>query len=110
MVFLIVELKLVLTSGARTSNNVVQFVENEMNENDQVALASTSGDIGFLQQFSDNKAVLRAAAGRLNQHPYNVRDMTRESTPMTEYMALTIERKDDPGVFQFYVDECLNAA
>jgi hypothetical protein len=29
---------------------------------------------------------------------------------MSEYMALTIERKDDPGVFQFYVDECLKAA
>lgn len=62
-----------------------------MNENDRVAIASTSGDIGFLQQFTDNKSVLRAAAGRLIQHPYNVRDMTDVTTPMTEYMALTIE-------------------
>src|SRR5947207_13141640 len=110
IVFFIDDLHLSLDSLSRTRNTLAQFVENEMNENDQVAIASTSGDIGFLQQFSDNKAVLRAAAGRLNQHPYNVRDMTRESTPMTEYMALTIEHKDDPGVFQFYVDECLNAA
>ncbi|PYS77311.1 MAG: hypothetical protein DMF70_16845, partial [Acidobacteria bacterium] len=110
IVFFIDDLHLSLDSLSRTRNTLAQFVENEMNENDQVAIASTSGDIGFLQQFSDNKAVLRAAAGRLSQHPYNVRDMTRESTPMTEYMALTIERKDDPGVFQFYVDECLKVA
>ena len=110
IVFFIDDLHLALDSLGRTRKALSQFIENEMNENDQVAIASTSGDIGFLQQFSDNKAVLRAAAGRLIQHPYNVRDMTRETTPMTEYMALTIERKDDPGVFQFYVDECLKAA
>jgi VWFA-related protein len=110
IVFFIDDLHLALDSLGRTRKALSQFIENEMNENDQVAIASTSGDIGFLQQFSDNKAVLRAAAGRLTQHPYNVKDMTRETTPMTEYMALTIERKDDPGVFQFYVDECLNAA
>jgi VWFA-related protein len=110
IVFFIDDLHLALDSLGRTRKALSQFIENEMNENDQVAIASTSGDIGFLQQFSDNKSVLRAAAGRLTQHPYNVRDMTRETTPMTEYMALTIERKDDPGVFQFYVDECLNAA
>ena len=110
IVFFIDDLHLALDSLGRTRKALTQFIENEMNENDQVAIASTSGDIGFLQQFSDNKAILRAAAGRLTQHPYNVKDMTRETTPMTEYMALTIERKDDPGVFQFYVDECLNAA
>jgi VWFA-related protein len=110
IVFFIDDLHLALDSLGRTRKTLSQFIENEMNETDQVAIASTSGDIGFLQQFSDNKAVLRAAAGRLIQHPYNVKDMTRETTPMTEYMALTIERKDDPGVFQFYVDECLNAA
>src|SRR5712691_2748303 len=60
--------------------------------------------------FYNNSATTKRSCGRLKQHPYNVRDMTREYTPMTEYMALTIERKDDPGVFQFYVDECLKAA
>ena len=110
IVFFIDDLHLALDSLGRTRKALSQFIENEMNENDQVAIASTSGDIGFLQQFTDNQAVLRAAAGRLTQHPYNVRDMTRETTPMTEYMALTIERKDDPGVFQFYVDECLKVA
>jgi VWFA-related protein len=110
IVFFIDDLHLSLDSLARTRKTLAQFIENEMNDNDRVAIASTSGDIGFLQQFTDNKSVLRAAAGRLTHHSYNVRDMARESTPMTEYMALAIERKDDPGVFRFYVDECLRAA
>jgi VWFA-related protein len=110
IVFFIDDLHLSLDSLGRTRKTLARFIDNEMNEHDRVAIASTSGDIGFLQQFTDNKSVLRAAAGRLIQHPYNTRDMTRESTPMTEYVALTIERKDDPGVFLFYVEQCLASA
>ena len=93
IVFFIDDLHLSLDSLGRTRKTLARFIDNEMNEYDRVAIASTSGDIGFLQQFTDNKSVLRAAAGRLIQHPYNTREMTRESTPMTEYVALTIERK-----------------
>jgi VWFA-related protein len=110
IVFFIDDLHLSLDSLGRTRKTLSQFIENEMNENDLVAIASTAGDIGFLQQFTDNKAVLRAAVSRLIQHPYNVRGLANESTPMTEYMALTIERKDDPGVLGFYIEECLRAA
>jgi VWFA-related protein len=110
IVFFIDDLHLSLDSLGRTRKMLAQFIDNEMNENDRVAIASTSGDIGFLQQFTDNRSVLRAAAGRLIQHPYKVTDMTDVTTPMTEYMALTIERKDDPGVLEFYIDECLRAA
>ncbi|MDX6289183.1 MAG: hypothetical protein QOH42_982 [Blastocatellia bacterium] len=110
IVFFIDDLHLSLDSLGRTRKTLAHFIDEEMNENDRVAIASTTGDIGFLQQFTDNKSVLRAAAGRLIQHPYNVRDMTDVTTPMTEYMALTIERKDDPGVLEFYIDECLRAA
>ncbi len=110
IVFFIDDLHLSLDSLGRTRKMLARFIDQGMNENDRVAIASTSGDIGFLQQFTDNTSVLRAAAGRLTQHPYNVRDMTDVTTPMTEYMALTIERKDDPGVLDFYIDECLRAA
>ena len=110
IVFFIDDLHLSLDSLGRTRKTLSQFIENEMNEKDLVAIASTTGDIGFLQQFTDNKAVLRAAAGRLIQHPYNVQGLTNEITPMSEYMALTIERKDDPGVVGFYIEECLKAA
>src|SRR5260221_1057584 len=110
IVFFIDDLHLSLDSLARTRKTLAEFIDNQMNDNDRVALASTSGDIGFLQQFTDNKMVLRAAAARLTHHPYRVRDVTEVHTPMTEYMALTIERQDDPGVLAFYIDECLREA
>jgi VWFA-related protein len=82
-----------------------------MGQNDQVAIASASGQIGFLQQFTDNKEVLRAAVTRLNHVPHVVTDYGKSpNSPMTQYMALTIERKDDPRVFEFYVQDCLKYA
>ncbi|MDX6443352.1 MAG: hypothetical protein QOH71_426 [Blastocatellia bacterium] len=110
IVFFIDDLHLSLDSLGRTRRTLAQFIDHEMNDNDRVAIASTSRDIGFLEQFTDNKSVLHAAADRLTHHPYRVRDMTDVTTPMTEFMALTIERKDDPGVLDFYIDECLRAA
>src|SRR5258708_2225935 len=76
IVFFIDDLHLSLDSLGRTRKMLARFIDQEMNDNDRVAIASTSGDIGFLQQFTDNYSVLRAAVGRLTQHPYNVRDMT----------------------------------
>jgi VWFA-related protein len=108
IVFFIDDLHLSLDSLARTRKILANFVDTEMNENDRVAIVSTSGDLGFLQQFTDYRPVLRAAAGRLTHHPYNVRDLNASRTPMTENMALAIERKDDPGVLDFYVDKCLD--
>jgi VWFA-related protein len=110
IIFFIDDLHLSLGSVGRTRQMLTRFLDHDMRPNDLVAIASTSGQIGFLQQFTEEKTVLRAAIGRLNYRPYNVRDMSRESTPMTEYMALTIERRDDSGVFRFYVDECLKYA
>lgn len=106
VIFFIDDLHLSLSSLGRTRKMLETFIEKEMGQNDQVAIASTSGQIGFLQQFTDNKAVLRAAVARLVHRPYIVNDLANDRTPMTEYMALAIERKEDPGVLQFYTDEC----
>jgi VWFA-related protein len=110
IVFFIDDLHLSLDSLARTRKALTQFIDNEMTENDRVAIASTSGDIGFLQQFTDQKPVLRAATDRLTHHPYKMTDLTDSRTPMTEVMALAIERKEDPGVLEFYIDRCLQEA
>jgi VWFA-related protein len=110
IVFFIDDLHLSPDSLSRARKTLAHFIDDEMDESDRVAIASTSGDIGFLQQFTDYKTVLRAAAGRLTHHPYNVRDLTDSKTPMTENMALAIERKDDPGVLEFYIDRCIQEA
>ncbi len=55
IVFFIDDLHLSLDSLGRTRKTLAHFIDEEMNENDRVAIASTTGDIGFLQQFTDNK-------------------------------------------------------
>lgn len=110
IIFFIDDLHLSLSSVGRTRQTLLHFINNIMGTDDLAAIASTSGQIGFLQQFTDHKGVLRSAVAKLNHRPYNVQDSSREVVPMSEYMALTIERKDDPKVFGFFVGECLKNA
>ncbi len=111
IVFFLDDRHLSLDSLGRTRKTLTDFIDKEMGPNDLVAIASSSGQIGFLQQFTDNKEVLRAAVERLNHVPYVVTDYAgNPNGRMTEYMALTIERKDDSDVFEFYVNDCLRSA
>ena len=110
VIFFIDDLHLSGDSLVRTRSMLNRFIDNEMEPNDQVVIACATGNIGFLQQFTNNKTVLRAAVARLVHHPYNVHAMTREAVPMSEYAALTIERKDDPKVLTYYVEQCMLAA
>jgi VWFA-related protein len=85
----------------RTRDALLRFVEEEMGQNDEAAVVSASGQVGFLQQLTDNKVVLRAAAARINPRPLNVRD--GQTPVMTESHAVSIERRD-PSVISFFVD------
>jgi VWFA-related protein len=111
VVFFLDDRHLSLDSVARTRRMLLDFIEKEMGEGDLVAVASASGRIGFLQQFTDNKEVLRAAVARIGHVPYVVSDYGRNpGGAMTEYMALTVESRDDPNVYDFYVGECMKWA
>ena len=81
---------------------VGDFIEEEMSQNDEAAVASASGQIGFLQQLTDHKPVLRHALQRIRLRPNSVRDLDRP--PMNEYQALLIE-KYDRDVTAFFVQE-----
>lgn len=93
-----------------TRKMILKFIEESMGPNDQIQIASTSGHIGFLQQFADNKVVLNAALARVTYRPSPIiNGATIVGAPMTEYMALTIEKKSDLAVFGWYVGQCLLA-
>ena len=111
VVFFLDDRHLSLDSVARTRRMLLDFIDREMGEGDLVAVASSSGRIGFLQQFTDNKDVLRAAVARVGHVPYVVADYGRNpGGTMSEYMALSIENRDDTGIFEFYVGDCLKYA
>lgn len=89
-------------SVAQTRELLLRFIDREMGQNDEAAITSPSGQIGFLQQLTDNKAVLRRAVERLRARPYSVRD--GERPPMSEYQALLIEN-NDLNVVSYFVEE-----
>ncbi|HYY56619.1 MAG TPA: VWA domain-containing protein, partial [Pyrinomonadaceae bacterium] len=63
--FFIDDLHLSAESIMRTRKTLLNFIDKEMGQNDQVAITSATGQLGFLQQLTDNKDVLRKAIERL---------------------------------------------
>jgi VWFA-related protein len=104
VVFFVDDLHLSPGSSARMRKTLLRFIDEEIGQNDVAAVVSASGQVGFLQQFTEEKVVLRAAAARINPRPYSVRD--GQSPPMTEAHAIAIERRD-PSVLSYFVDAIL---
>jgi VWFA-related protein len=105
VIFFIDDLHLSAGSVLKTREAILGFIEKEMRNTDQVAIASASGQIGFLQQFTDNKSVLRAAVGRVNHRPYTVTDSGATMT-MTEYSALKVDQGDHDAI-EYYATQLL---
>ncbi|HET7287061.1 MAG TPA: VWA domain-containing protein, partial [Pyrinomonadaceae bacterium] len=95
-----------LPSFSMARKVINNFIEKEMGQNDQVAIASATGQIGFLQQLTNDRMVLHAAAARLNPRTYSVKDLERP--PMSEYNALLIER-ENRDVLDFFITETMRA-
>ena len=112
IVFFIDDLHLSPDSLNRTRMMLQHFLDREMNSKDNVALASASGQVGFLEQFTNNKAVLDAAVSRLIPRMYDVHGYSAgNNTPMTEFMALNIDtNRSDSKVLNFYIEECMKGA
>jgi VWFA-related protein len=118
--FYVDDLHLDLAALQTTHKLIANFIDNQMGQNDEAAIASASGQIGFLQQLTDNKTVLHAALDRLKYRPYAVRD--GERPVMTEYQALLITNYDhdltdyfidatirqNPGMTREMADEMVN--
>jgi VWFA-related protein len=104
VVFFVDDLHLSAASVLHIRKTIQRFIDEEIGQNDEAAVVSASGLVGFLQQLTDNKAVLRAAANRINTRPYVVRD--GQSPVMTEMHALAIER-NDLSVMDYFVEQLL---
>jgi VWFA-related protein len=93
VLFFVDDLHISPGSMSRIRKTLVDFIDNKLAENDQVAITSASGRIGFLQQLTDNKAVLRAAVDRINYGAALGGDF--ENPPMSEYAAFLIVEHHD---------------
>jgi VWFA-related protein len=104
VIFFVDDLHLSATSSIHIRQTIQRFIEDEIGQNDEAAVISASGQVGFLQQLTDNKAVLRAAAARINTRPYMVRD--GQTPAMTEVHASAITHSDTM-VRDYFVDALL---
>jgi VWFA-related protein len=102
--FYIDDLHMDLAGVQATRKTITSFIEKEMGQNDQAAITSASGQIGFLQQLTSDRMVLRTALDRLKPRSLSTRDSSRP--PMNEYQAILIERRD-PDVLDIFITETM---
>jgi VWFA-related protein len=100
--FFVDDVHLTGESLTRARGLLSHFVEDQMAVNDRVAVVTTSGQIGFLQQLTDNKAVLREAIARLN-YKFNP-ETTASGVSISEVDANLIASRGDRGLFAYLVE------
>jgi len=102
VIFFVDDLHLAPDSLVRTRKALLEFIDHGMGESDQVAITSASGQIGFLQQFTDDRVALRSAVARLNYRGNSKVDS--DNPPMSEYVAMKISEGDEQAI-TFYIQE-----
>jgi VWFA-related protein len=99
LIFFVDDLHLAPDSLVRTRKALNEFINHGMSDTDQVAITSSSGQIGFLQQFTYDKVALRSAVARLNYRTNTKIDM--DNPPMSEFIALKIREGDEQTITYF---------
>jgi VWFA-related protein len=102
--FFIDDLHILPANLPRLRESLQQFIAQTITQNDRVAIFTTSGQLGFLQQLINDKTILSLAVKRLQSRYFITTDNDR--TPMTEFQAIAIER-NDRGVLDYFVDQLL---
>lgn len=105
VMFFIDDVHLSVSSLIQVRTLLKRFIEREMRQNDFCSIATTTGRAGFLEQLTDNKAVLLTALERIGAtSPATLQTM--ETPPMSEYQALQIQRRDQ-DLLNYYVEALL---
>jgi VWFA-related protein len=106
IIFFVDDVHLSNASLIRTRSALTEFIDKRMHDGDQIAIVSTSGEIGFLQQLSNNDAVLREAIKRLN---YKRNPETYAGrTIISDYQANQIAEHNDRALFNYLVSSTIN--
>jgi VWFA-related protein len=103
--FFLDDVHLSAPSLERVRKTVALFLERGMGPDDRVMIATATGQLGFLQQFTDHRGVLKLALTRVVYKPFIVRDAGQAA--MTEYQALRIDAGDRDALAQ-YIDLLLS--
>ena len=107
VLFFVNDLHLEPSSIARTHKLLSNFIDHMLGPNDQAAITSASGQIGFLQQLTYNPIVLHAAVDRLKIVPRATPDS--QQPPISAYAAYLIVERHDRQLFDAFVEQTLKA-
>lgn len=99
--FFVDDLHMTPESVMRARKAIEHYIDRVMGPNDVAAVGSASGQLGFLQQVTGNRDVLRAAAARLK--PWQQTRGDGQLPAMTEYLAKAIAVEGDRDVLETYV-------
>lgn len=99
VVFFIDDLHLNSEAVNRTRVALLNFIDHSLGQYDRAMVISATGQIGFLQQLTDNKDVLRAAVNRIKHREFTVSDEARPA--MTAYQALAVDTGDSRTMQHF---------
>ncbi|HEY0349976.1 MAG TPA: VWA domain-containing protein [Pyrinomonadaceae bacterium] len=103
--FFVDDVHLAGDSLTRARALLTRFVDNKMIAGDRVAIISTSGGIGFLQQLTDNKSVLREAISRIRAK--SDPESTASHVHISEVDANMVANHSDRGLFTYLVAETM---
>ena len=106
IVLAIDDLHLSFSSLNYTRKALVKFVDQQMAGGDQVALITTSGQLGMFQQFTADRDILKRAIERLSlreRKVYTSMDVPR----ITPYQAELIDDNRDPDALTVAVNEIM---
>ncbi len=106
IVLAIDDLHLSFSSLNYTRKALVKFVDQQMAGGDQVALITTSGQLGMFQQFTSDRDILKRAIERLSLRERKV--FTSTDVPrITPYQAELIDDNRDPDALTVAVNEIM---
>jgi VWFA-related protein len=106
IVLAIDDLHLSFSSLNYTRKALVKFVDQQMASGDQVALITTSGQLGMFQQFTADRDILKRAIERLSLRERKV--FTSMDVPrITPYQAELIDDNRDPDALTVAVNEIM---
>lgn len=102
VLFFVDDIHLSATGIAQARNLISKYIDYEQTENDEAQIVTSSGRLGFFQQLTDNKTVLRHAVERLTAFHRTGKDY--ELPPISHYQAFQIDR-GDTETLEFFADQ-----
>jgi VWFA-related protein len=98
--FFVDDLHLSAESILRTRKMLSNYIEKQMGETDQVVIVSATGQLGFLEQLSSEKEVLRTAVDRLRFRAREIVDLERPRMSIFQAQAIEQNNPEVKGYFE----------